>query len=54
MLGDVFAFISGLYFRGKLTYAMRFAAPPDPDSEVVGLGVRSSRRTPGCAAPTST
>jgi hypothetical protein len=40
MLGDVFAFISGLYFRGKLTYAMRFAAPPDPDSEVVGLGVQ--------------
>ena len=40
MLGDVFAFISGLYFRGKLTYAMRFAAPPDPDNEVVGLGVQ--------------
>ena len=28
-LGDVFAFISGLYFRGKLTYARRFAAPAD-------------------------
>jgi hypothetical protein len=27
-LGDVFAFVSGLYFRGKLTYASRFAAPP--------------------------
>lgn len=27
-LGDVFAFISGLYFRGKLTYAETFAAPP--------------------------
>ena len=24
-LGDVFAFVSGLYFRGKLTYARRFA-----------------------------
>ena len=24
-LGDVFAFISGLYFRGKLAYAQRFA-----------------------------
>jgi len=23
-LGDVFAFVSGLYFRGKLTYATRF------------------------------
>jgi hypothetical protein len=39
MLGDVFAFISGLYFRGKLTYAMRFAAPPDPGSPVAGCGV---------------
>ena len=28
-LGDVFAFISSLYFRGKLTYARRFASPPD-------------------------
>ena len=27
-LGEVFAFISGLYFRGKLTYAQAFAAPP--------------------------
>lgn len=25
-LGDVFAFMSGLYFRGKLEYARRFAA----------------------------
>lgn len=25
-LGDVFAFLSGLYFRGKLTYARAFAA----------------------------
>ncbi len=28
-MGDVFAFCSGLYFRGKLTYARRFAAPPE-------------------------
>jgi hypothetical protein len=27
-LGDVFSFLSGLYFRGKLTYATAFAAPP--------------------------
>lgn len=26
-LGEVFTFLSGLYFRGKLTYARRFAAP---------------------------
>lgn len=27
-LGEVFSFLSGLYFRGKLAYANRFAAPP--------------------------
>jgi hypothetical protein len=28
-LGELFAFMSGLYFRGKLVYARRFAVPPD-------------------------
>lgn len=27
-LGQVFSFLSGLYFRGKLAYATAFAAPP--------------------------
>jgi hypothetical protein len=27
-VGEIFAFLSGLYFRGKLTYAARFASPP--------------------------
>lgn len=27
-LGEVFSFLSGLYFRGKLAYAARFASPP--------------------------
>ncbi len=27
-LGEVFSFLSALYFRGKLTYAQRFATPP--------------------------
>lgn len=27
-LGEVFTFLSGLYFRGKLAYAHAFAAPP--------------------------
>lgn len=27
-LGDVFSFLSGLYFRGKLSYANAFARPP--------------------------
>ncbi|HEX8391858.1 MAG TPA: hypothetical protein VF665_05800 [Longimicrobium sp.] len=29
-LGDVFSFLSGLYFRGKIAYARAFAAPPPP------------------------
>lgn len=36
-LGDIFSFVSGLYFRGKLAYARRFASPPDP-SDVVSAG----------------
>jgi hypothetical protein len=27
-LGDIFSFVSGLYFRGKLAYARAFARPP--------------------------
>jgi len=38
-LGEFFTFISGLYFRGKLTYARRFAQPPDAGNPVVGGGV---------------
>jgi hypothetical protein len=38
-IGDLFSFISGLYFRGKLTYARRFAAPPADAGSVVGSGV---------------
>ncbi len=38
-LGDVFSFVSGLYFRGKLAYARRFARPPDPADSVVAGGV---------------
>lgn len=38
-LGEVFAFVSGLYFRGKLTYARRFAAPPEPGNAVVASGI---------------
>jgi hypothetical protein len=28
-VGEVFSFLSGLYFRGKLTYARAFAPPPN-------------------------
>jgi hypothetical protein len=44
-IGEVFAFMSGLYFRGKLRYAERFANPADscPAVQVIvpGLGLRS-------------
>jgi hypothetical protein len=54
MLGDVFAFISGLYFRGKLTYAMRFAQPPDagnPDNIHGGCGVHIITPNAGLRGP---
>jgi hypothetical protein len=35
-LGELFAFVSGLYFRGKLTYAKRFAAPREEEIGEVG------------------
>jgi hypothetical protein len=38
-LGDIFSFVSGLYFRGKLAYARQFAQPPDPADPVVAGGV---------------
>ena len=38
-LGDVFSFMSGLYFRGKLAYARRFAAPLEVGDAVVESGV---------------
>jgi hypothetical protein len=36
-LGEVFSFLSGLYFRGKLTYASHFARPPagEPGVQVI-------------------
>jgi hypothetical protein len=50
-LGDVFSFISGLYFRGKLTYARRFAAPPECDNPVVGCGVHIITPNAGLRGP---
>ncbi len=37
-IGEVFAFVSGLYFRGKLTYALAFARPPEPGAPLAGSG----------------
>jgi hypothetical protein len=50
-LGEVFAFISGLYFRGKVTYAMRFAAPPEAGNGVVGCGVHVITPNAGLRSP---
>ena len=50
-LGEVFSFLSGLYFRGKLAYAMAFADPPDPDSPLVGSGVFVITPTAGLRPP---
>jgi len=38
-LGEVFSFLSGLYFRGKLTYASAFATVPEGAGEISGGGV---------------
>lgn len=61
-LGEVFAFLSGLYFRGKLAYAERFAQPPaaapaslvitssrgllSPDRPITGTELREFASTP--------
>jgi hypothetical protein len=48
-LGEVFAFASGLYFRGKLAYARAFARPPRgcPEALVIapGRGLLSADET---------
>jgi hypothetical protein len=38
-LGEVFSFLSGLYFRGKLAYARAFASVPEHAGSVAGTGV---------------
>lgn len=45
-LGEAFSFLSGLYFRGKLTYAGRFARPP-----AGGAGVHVITTDRGLLAP---
>ena len=38
-LGEVFSFLSGLYFRGKLAYARAFASVPEHAGSVAETGV---------------
>jgi hypothetical protein len=37
-IGEIFAFVSGLYFKGKLLYALTFARPPEPGAPLTGSG----------------
>jgi hypothetical protein len=45
-LGEVFAFLSGLYFRGKLAYARAFAAPPPGVPGIVVITTNEGLRDP--------
>ena len=49
-LGEVFAFISGLYFRGKLAYALEFARPPELGAPLAGSGALVITPTAGLRA----
>jgi hypothetical protein len=46
-LGEVFSFLSGLYFRGKLTYARAFENPPPRKAS----GIHIITPTDGLASP---
>ncbi len=46
-LGELFAFLSGLYFRGKLAYASLFAAPPPQSPGVLIITPCSGLKEPG-------
>ena len=48
-LGEAFSFLSGLYFRGKLTYAGRFAHPPEGYPGVQIITTDRGLLTPGTA-----
>jgi hypothetical protein len=50
-LGELFSFVSQLYFRGKLTYARHFAAPPEVDNPIVGCGVHIITTNAGLRSP---
>src|SRR6476660_8574273 len=49
-IGEVFAFVSGLYFKGKLAYALEFARPPEPDLPLTGSGALVITPTAGLRA----
>ena len=45
-LGELFSFVSGLYFRGKLTYARAFGQPPPGLSGVQIISASEGLRSP--------
>ena len=49
-LGEAFAFISGLYFKGKLAYGLEFARPPEPDLPLTASGALVITPTAGLRA----
>jgi hypothetical protein len=49
-IGEVFAFVSGLYFKGKLAYALEFARPPEPGGRLTGSGALVITPTAGLRA----
>jgi len=46
-LGEVFSFLSGLYFRGKLAYARAFARPPRGNAGVLVITPNRGLVNPG-------
>lgn len=50
-LGELFAYVSALYFRGKLAYALRFARPPRLGDPVVASGVHVITTNQGLRPP---
>ena len=52
-IGEVFSFVSGLYFRGKLTYASAFARMTETvaDDSLAGRGVLIITSSAGLRAP---
>ena len=49
-IGEVFAFVSGLYFKGKLAYALEFARPREPGARLTGSGALVITPTAGLRA----
>ena len=43
--------MSGLYFRGKLAYARRFAAPPELNHPIIGSGIHVITPSAGLREP---